>query len=90
MLRVGHFFRRTHKPGFAGEISDLAEQILTVQSPQTVDCLNSRSITGGSGRFQPKLFQGHTRFATSSAANIGGCHPHQWSRPARLTRREYD
>ena len=28
------------------------------------------------------LFQGHTRFATSSIANLGGCHPHQWL-PAR-------
>lgn len=24
------------------------------------------------------LFQGHTRFATSSICNLGGCHPHQW------------
>ena len=24
------------------------------------------------------LFQGHTRFATSSVCNIAGCHPHQW------------
>ena len=30
----------------------------------------------------PALFQGHTRFATSSIANLGGCHPHQWL-PAR-------
>lgn len=24
------------------------------------------------------IFQGHTRFATSSICNLGGCHPHQW------------
>ncbi|KAL1515756.1 hypothetical protein AB1Y20_002372 [Prymnesium parvum] len=24
------------------------------------------------------LFQGHTRFATSSISNLEGCHPHQW------------
>ena len=30
----------------------------------------------------PQLFQGHTRFATSSIANMPGCHPHQWS-PAK-------
>ena len=32
----------------------------------------------------PALFQGHTRFATSSIANFEGCHPHQWS-PAKPT-----
>ena len=26
----------------------------------------------------PQLFQGHTRFATSSICNLSGCHPHQW------------
>jgi hypothetical protein len=30
----------------------------------------------------PQLFQGHTRFATSSIANLAGCHPHQWCQPA--------
>ena len=29
----------------------------------------------------PQLFQGHTRFATSSIANFAGCHPHQWTPP---------
>ena len=33
----------------------------------------------------PQLFQGHTRFATSSIADFEGCHPHQWS--ARETQR---
>eukprot|EP00900_Chrysochromulina_parva_P025731 jgi/Chrpa1/7792/Chrysochromulina_OHIO_Genome00022035-RA len=27
----------------------------------------------------PAIYQGHTRFATSSRATIDGCHPHQWS-----------
>ena len=26
-----------------------------------------------------QLFQGHTRFATSSLCSLDGCHPHQWS-----------
>ena len=26
----------------------------------------------------PCLYQGHTRFATSSIAGMAGCHPHQW------------
>lgn len=30
----------------------------------------------------PQLFQGHTRFATSSISSLEGCHPHQWT-PAR-------
>jgi len=29
----------------------------------------------------PTLFSGHTRFATSSVANLNGTHPHQWCRP---------
>ena len=33
----------------------------------------------------PALFQGHTRFATSSIANFEGCHPHQWMPPAKAT-----
>ena len=31
----------------------------------------------------PAVFQGHTRFATSSIANKDGCHPHQWRVPHR-------
>lgn len=45
-----------------------------------------REIKGGSsGGAYPhpseawRLFQGHTRFATSSICNQSGCHPHQWS-----------
>ena len=30
-----------------------------------------------------QLFQGHTRFATSSITSLDGCHPHQWS-PRRV------
>ena len=30
----------------------------------------------------PQLFQGHTRFATTSIAAMPGCHPHQYSPPA--------
>ena len=33
----------------------------------------------------PALFQGHTRFATSSIANFDGCHPHQWLPPQQTT-----
>ena len=31
----------------------------------------------------PAVFQGHTRFATSSIADMSGCHPHQWRVPHR-------
>ena len=31
----------------------------------------------------PRIFQGHTRFATSSVSDLGGCHPHQWTPPSR-------
>ena len=30
---------------------------------------------------QPTIFQGHTRFATTSIAQLPGCHPHQWTPP---------
>ena len=30
-----------------------------------------------------QIFQGHTRFATSSISNLAGCHPHQWCAAAR-------
>ena len=36
--------------------------------------------------FAPKLFQGHTRFATSSVSDLPGAHPHQWSPPATKSR----
>ena len=31
-----------------------------------------------------QIFQGHTRFATSSIANLDGCHPHQWCPPTSV------
>ena len=31
----------------------------------------------------PQLYQGHTRFATSSIADLSGCHPHQWTPPSK-------
>ena len=32
----------------------------------------------------PQLFQGHTRFATSSISDMKGVHPHQWSPPIEM------
>jgi len=47
-----------------------------------------KSALGGSAvnstNTSPQLFQGHTRFATSSICNLSGCHPHQWTPPQRL------
>ena len=31
----------------------------------------------------PQVFQGHTRFATTSIAALPGCHPHQWCKPSK-------
>ena len=31
--------------------------------------------------YSPRAYIGHTRFATSSKATLGGTHPHQWSPP---------
>ena len=33
----------------------------------------------------PQLYQGHTRFATSSRSVLSGCHPHQWMPRATQT-----
>eukprot|EP00965_Chrysotila_dentata_P236960 6201615-Pleurochrysis_carterae.AAC.7 len=38
----------------------------------------------------PQLFQGHTRFATSSLVDLGGCHPHQWAPPSKMLHWEWD
>ena len=38
----------------------------------------------------PQLFQGHTRFATSSISDLGGCHPHQWLPAARTLEWRYN
>ena len=43
-----------------------------------------KSQTRPSAICAPALFQGHTRFATSSIANFAGCHPHQWMPPRRV------
>lgn len=32
--------------------------------------------------FVPRMFVGHTRFATSSLSTLDGTHPHQWTPPA--------
>ena len=48
-----------------GKRTDLADLLLAKFS----NALQSNST---------RLYQGHTRFATSSICNLGGCHPHQW------------
>ena len=37
----------------------------------------------------PKLYSGHTRFATSSRASMDGCHPHSWSAALWQTEWQY-
>ena len=43
--------------------------------------VNKRSFVSGLLK-GPRIFSGHTRFATSSVANMEGTHPHQWCPPA--------
>ena len=38
----------------------------------------------------PQVFQGHTRFATTSISNLDGCHPHQWTPPSTRMAWGYD
>eukprot|EP00316_Scyphosphaera_apsteinii_P022917 CAMPEP_0119334028 /NCGR_PEP_ID=MMETSP1333-20130426/86522_1 /TAXON_ID=418940 /ORGANISM="Scyphosphaera apsteinii, Strain RCC1455" /LENGTH=1168 /DNA_ID=CAMNT_0007344241 /DNA_START=113 /DNA_END=3619 /DNA_ORIENTATION=+ len=56
-----------------GKRTDLCTLLLKQYAAQ----LNASAIAA------PQLFQGHTRFATSSIAALPGCHPHQWT-PARM------
>ena len=39
---------------------------------------------------QPTIFQGHTRFATTSIAGFDGCHPHQFTPPRLAEVWRYD
>ena len=32
----------------------------------------------------PRIYAGHTRFATTSKATMDGTHPHQWTPPQQL------
>lgn len=52
-----------------GKRTDLSEKLFDKAQPIT----RCRAIRA------PQLFQGHTRFATSSIADFSGTHPHQWS-----------
>lgn len=45
------------------------------------DLLLEKFSSALSARASARLYQGHTRFATSSICNLGGCHPHQWLPP---------
>lgn len=56
-----------------GKRTDLATLLLT----RLARLLNSTRTYPGPGE-SARLFQGHTRFATSSICNLAGCHPHQW------------
>ena len=40
---------------------------------------HARKATRASAIQAPQIFQGHTRFATSSIADFSGTHPHQWT-----------
>ena len=57
-----------------GKRTDLCDLLMKKFKPQ----LNPAAIKS------PALFQGHTRFATSSIANMSGCHPHQWTGPRKV------
>jgi hypothetical protein len=52
-----------------GKRTDLSEVLLN----------KARGITKARAIKTPQIFQGHTRFATSSIANLEGTHPHQWT-----------
>ena len=49
-----------------------------------------RAIGAEADLSAPQLFQGHTRFATSSISDLPGCHPHQWLTPSMEVVWRYD
>jgi hypothetical protein len=63
-----------------GKRTDLAGKLLS----------KATSITRPSAITAPQLFQGHTRFATSSIANMQGTHPHQWTPPHKERHWKWD
>ena len=65
-----------------GKRTDLCEKLLSQRRTRAMlGAATRRAPDGGA----PLVFQGHTRFATSSIVNLGGCHPHRWSPPSRRT-----
>ena len=56
-----------------GKRTDLSDKIIR----------KARAIVKPTAISAPAIFQGHTRFATSSIADLDGCHPHQWTPRAR-------
>ena len=65
-----------------GKRTDLCEKLLSQRRTRAMlGAATRRAPDGGA----PLVFQGHTRFATSSIVNLGGCHPHRWSAPSRRT-----
>ena len=70
--------------GGAGFSSRLRKRVVNGKRTDLCDLLMKKykSELEAANIAAPALFQGHTRFATSSIANFEGCHPHQWS-PAK-------
>ena len=66
--RVGKRFRVVN-----GKRTDLSEKLLD----------RATGITKPTKIKAPQIFQGHTRFATSSIADLSGTHPHQWTKRSR-------
>ena len=64
----------------SGKRTDLARLLLSKFS-RVIE--RRRPLLGAGLVAAPQLFQGHTRFATTSLTTLGGCHPHQWSPPTK-------
>ena len=58
-----------------GKRTDLSEEVRRL--------LNKEVVSGGKLNSSIQFLMGHTRFATSSKATMGGTHPHQWSPPSK-------
>ena len=64
----------------SGKRTDLARLVLSKFS-RVIE--RRRPLLGAGLIAAPQLFQGHTRFATTSLTTLGGCHPHQWCPPSK-------
>ena len=71
--RAAKEFRGSRYRVVNGKRTDLSDKLMQ----------KARGITTPKAITAPALFQGHTRFATSSIADFAGCHPHQWTPRSR-------
>ena len=65
--------KKISNEAFASPLNKLA--------PRNKACVIDETNAIARSKVDSRFFAGHTRFATSSKADLGGTHPHQWTPP---------